>query len=224
MRSSQAGWMPLAVAAIAAVAGVACNGDEVGPSEVAVATVEVAPPTATVVLGTTVTLTASVLDADGHALTDRKVIWASADSNFATVSPSGVVTGRYVGWVPIAANVEGKAGIAQIQVVPVPVVAVRVSPASRDLTVGQTAQLTAEPLDAQGAVLSNRSVTWSSNRPNVASVNGNGVVAAVSVGSAVSHTMSHLPLLNALICAVKSWSPALWVCLTAIFTPSCLAA
>ena len=173
--------MPLAVAAIAAVAGVACNGDEVGPSEVAVATVEVAPPTATVVLGTTVTLTASVLDADGHALTDRKVIWASADSNFATVSPSGVVTGRYVGWVPIAANVEGKAGIAQIQVVPVPVVAVRVSPASRDLTVGQTAQLTAEPLDAQGAVLSNRSVTWSSNRPNVASVNGNGVVAAVSV-------------------------------------------
>ena len=176
--------MPLAVAAIAAVAGVACNGDEVGPSEVAVATVEVAPPTATVVLGTTVTLTASVLDADGHALTDRKVIWASADSNFATVSPSGVVTGRYVGWVPIAANVEGKAGIAQIQVVPVPVVAVRVSPASRDLTVGQTAQLTAEPLDAQGAVLSNRSVTWSSNRPNVASVNGNGVVAAVSVGSA----------------------------------------
>ena len=125
MRSSQPGWMPLAVAAMAAVAGVACNGDEVGPSEVAVATVEVAPPTATVVLGTTVTLTASVLDADGHALTDRKVIWASADSNFATVSPSGVVTGRYVGWVPIAANVEGKAGIAQIQVVPVPVIRYR---------------------------------------------------------------------------------------------------
>ena len=176
--------MALAVVAMAAVAGVACNGDEVGPSDVAVATVEVAPPSATVVLGTTVTLTASVLDAAGNPLPDRKVIWASADSNFATVSPTGVVTGRYIGWVPIAANVEGKAGIAQIQVVPVPVVAVRVSPASRDLTVGQTAQLTAEPLDAQGAVLSNRSVTWSSNRPNVASVNANGVVAAVSVGSA----------------------------------------
>ena len=176
--------MSLAVVAMAAVAGVACNGDEVGRSDVAVATVEVAPPSASVVLGTTVTLTASVLDAAGHPLPDRKVIWASADSNFATVSPTGVVTGRYIGWVPIAANVEGKAGIAQIQVVPVPVVAVRVSPASRDLTVGQTAQLTAEPLDAQGTVLSNRSVTWSSNRPNVASVNANGVVAAVSVGSA----------------------------------------
>jgi trimeric autotransporter adhesin len=185
MRSPQAGWMSLAVAAMAAVAGVSCNGDEVGPSDVAVATVEVAPPTATVVLGTTVTLTASVLDAAGNPLAGRKVIWASADSNFATVTPSGVVRGRYVGSVPIAANVEGKAGIARIEVVPVPVVAVRVSPASRDLTVGETALLTAEPLDAQGTILSDRSVTWSSNRPNVATVNGNGVVAAVSAGTAV---------------------------------------
>jgi uncharacterized protein YjdB len=125
-----------------------------------------------------------VLDAAGNPLPDRKVIWASADSNFATVSPSGVLTGRYVGSVPIAANVEGKAGIARIEVVPVPVVAVRISPASRDITVGQTAQLTAEPLDAQGAVLSNRSITWSSNRPNVASVNGNGLVTGISAGSA----------------------------------------
>ena len=184
MRSPQAAWISLAVAAMAAVAGVACNGDEVGPTDEAVATVEVAPPSATVVLGTTVTLTASVLDAAGNPLPDRKVLWASADSNFATVTPSGVVTGRYVGSVPIAANVEGKAGIARIEVVPVPVVAVRISPASRDLTVGQTAQLTAEPLDAQGAVLSNRSITWSSNRPNVASVNGNGLVTGISAGSA----------------------------------------
>src|SRR5688572_1590832 len=105
MRSSQRGWMSLAVAAMAAIAGVACGGDKLEPTDNAVATVEVAPPSATVVLGTTVTLTASVLDAAGNALAGRKVIWASADSNFATVSPSGVVTGRYVGWVPIAANV-----------------------------------------------------------------------------------------------------------------------
>jgi len=43
-------------------------------------------------------------------------------------------------------------------------------PSSRDLTVGQTAQLVAEPLDAQGKVLSGRSVAWSSSRPNVATV------------------------------------------------------
>lgn len=184
MSSSQQTWMCLAVASLAAGV-VACKGDELAPSGVAVATVEVAPPTATVVLGATVTLTASVLDAAGNVLTGRKVVWVTADSNFATVSPNGVVTGRYVGTVPIAASVEGKAAIAQVQVVPVPVVSVRVSPPSRDLTVGETAQFTVEPLDARGAVLTGRAVAWSSSRPNVASVSGNGFVTALSTGSAI---------------------------------------
>ena len=175
----------LAVAAVVAVGSLACRADELEPSGVAVATVEIAPPSATVVLGTTVTLTASALDAAGNVLAGRKVLWATADSNFATVSPDGVVMGRYVGTVPIAASVEGKTAIALIQVVPVPVVAVRLSPTSRDLTVGETAQFTAEPLDARGAVLSNRSVAWSSSRPNVASVSGSGAVTALAVGSAV---------------------------------------
>jgi trimeric autotransporter adhesin len=170
---------------MAAAGVIACNGDELAPSGEAVATVEVAPPTATVVLGATVTLTASVLDAAGNVLTGKKVVWVTADSNFATVSPNGVVTGRYVGTVPIAASVEGKAAIAQIQIIPIPVVAVRLSPSSRDLTIGETAQFTAEPLDARGAVLSGRPVAWSSSRPNVASVSGSGSVAAISTGSAI---------------------------------------
>jgi uncharacterized protein YjdB len=174
-----------AVPALVVAAAVACGGDSLEPSDVPVATVEVAPPTATVVLGTTVTLTASALDVDGKPLIGRKVFWTTADSNFATVSPNGIVTGRYVGSVPIAATIEGKAAVAQVQVVPVPVVAVRVSPSSRDLTVGETAQLAAEPLDARGGVLSGRSVAWSSSRPNVASVGANGVVSAVSPGSTV---------------------------------------
>jgi uncharacterized protein YjdB len=185
MRSPQPTWMCFAVAAVAAVTGIGCGGDGLDPSGVAVATVEVAPPTATVVVGATVTLTASALDAAGHVLTGRRVVWASADSNFATVSRAGVVTGRYVGTVPIAASVEGKSAIAQIQVIPVPVVAVRLSPASRDLTVGETTQFIAEPLDARGIVLSGRSVAWSSSRPNVATVSGNGVVTALAPGSAV---------------------------------------
>lgn len=184
MRSTQPTLMYRTVAVVSLAASVACGGDSLDPSDVPVATVEVAPPTATVVIGTTVTLTASALDASGHVLAGRKVAWASADSNFATVSRSGVVTGRYVGSVPIAASVEGKSAIAQIQVIPVPVVAVRVSPASRDLTVGEAAQLTAEPLDARGAVLPNRPVAWSSSRPNVATVSATGVVSAISPGSA----------------------------------------
>jgi uncharacterized protein YjdB len=137
------------------------------------------------VIGATVTLTASAFDASGNVLTGRKVFWAVADPNFATVSPTGIVTGRYVGTVPVAASIEGKSAVAQIQVLPVPVVAVRVSPSSRDLTVGETAQLTAEPLDAQGNVLSGRSVAWSSGRPDVATVSETGSVTALSPGNAI---------------------------------------
>jgi uncharacterized protein YjdB len=185
MRSRRPTWMCLALAAAAAVAGIACGNDALEPSNGAVATVEVAPPTASVAIGATVSLTASALDASGAVLTGRKVVWAVADSNVATVSPTGVVTGRRVGMVPVAASVEGKSAVAQIQVLPVPVVAVRVSPSSRDLTVGETAQLKAEPLDAQGNVLSGRSVVWSSGRPKVATVSATGAVTALSPGNAI---------------------------------------
>ena len=185
MRSPSPTRICLALAAAAAVAGVACGKDGLDPSHGAVTSVEVAPATATVAVGATVTLTASALDASGNVVTGRKVVWAVADSNLATVSPTGVVTGRRVGTVPVAASVEGKSAVAQIRVAPVAAVAVRVSPSSRDLTVGQTAQLKAEPLDAQGAVLSGRAVAWSSSRPGVATVSQTGVVTALSPGSAI---------------------------------------
>ena len=166
-------------------AGAACRDDALDHSGEAVATVELAPPTATVAVGASVLFTATPLDAAGNALAGRKVLWVSADSNFATVSDDGVVTGRFVGTVPIAASVEGKTGTASVIVVPIPVSVVRVSPPSRDLTVGQSAQLTAEALDARGIVLPGRAVAWSSNRPNVATVNVNGVVTGHATGAAV---------------------------------------
>ena len=58
-------------------------------------------------------------------------------------------------------------------------------PSSRDLTVGQTAQLVAEPLDAQGKVLSGRSVAWSSSRPNVATVSATDTITALSPGNTI---------------------------------------
>lgn len=185
MRSPQSTWMLLGIVAAAAVTVVGCKSDELVHSGAPVASVQVAPPEASVVVGATVTLTASAYDASGNVLTGRKVVWAVADSNFATVSAAGVVTGRYVGSVPVAASIEGKSAVAEIQVIPVPVVAVRVSPSSRDLTVGQTAQLIAEPLDAQGNVLSGRSVAWSSGRPDVATVSATGLVTALSPGNAI---------------------------------------
>ena len=69
--------------------------------------------------------------------------------------------------------------------VPVPVASVTVSPATASILVGQTAQLTATPKDANGNVLTGRTVTWTSSNAGVVTVNGTGLVTAVAAGAAI---------------------------------------
>jgi len=69
---------------------------------------------------------------------------------------------------------------------PLPVASVQVTPASSTLSPGQTAQLTATPLDAQQRTLTNRTITWSSTNLAVATVSTTGLVTAVAVGGPVT--------------------------------------
>ncbi len=71
-----------------------------------------------------------------------------------------------------------------VSVIPVPVAAVSVSPASVSLSVGGTTQLIATPRDSAGNPLTGRTVSWSSSNGAVASVNASGVVSGVAAGSA----------------------------------------
>lgn len=84
---------------------------------VPVATVTVAPLTATVPAGSTTTLTATLRDDAGNVLVGRAVAWTSSDETIATVSPAGVVTGRRPGGpVTITATSEGRSGTSQVTV------------------------------------------------------------------------------------------------------------
>ncbi|PYO39887.1 MAG: Ig domain-containing protein, partial [Gemmatimonadetes bacterium] len=56
--------------------------------------------------------------------------------------------------------------------------------ATASVMVGQAAQFTAIPKDANGFALAGRVVTWSSNNTTVATVNASGLVTGVAVGSA----------------------------------------
>jgi len=67
---------------------------------------------------------------------------------------------------------------------PTPVESVGISPGPLlDLAVGATTQLTATTRDAQGNVLSGRTISWSTTAPGVATVS-NGLVTAIAVGAA----------------------------------------
>ncbi|HVH10525.1 MAG TPA: Ig-like domain-containing protein [Gemmatimonadales bacterium] len=149
-----------------------------------VASVVVTPPSASILIGATLQLTATPEDSSGNALTGRVLTWATSDAAVATVSGTGLVMAKVAGAATITASTEGKTGTAAITVVTVPVASVIVSPATANLFVGSTLQLAATTKDSVGNVLTGRVVTWTSLSPSLATVGGTGLVTGVAAGSA----------------------------------------
>jgi hypothetical protein len=81
-----------------------------------VASVEVLPASAGIVVGGTVQLTATPKDAGGQPLTGRVITWQSDAPLVASVSPSGLVSGLAAGPATITATSEGKSGSSSITV------------------------------------------------------------------------------------------------------------
>ena len=153
-------------------------------SSIPVAAVTVSPSPASVQQGATVQLTAIPKDANGNPLSGRVVTWSSNNTAVARVNGSGLVTGVAAGTATITATSEGQSGTSDVTVTPAPVASVAVTPSPASVQVGQTLQLTATPKDANGNPLSGRVITWASDNTSVATVDGNGLVTAVAVGSA----------------------------------------
>src|SRR5438309_324633 len=152
---------------------------------VPVASVTVNPASASVQVGQTVQLSATPRDANGNALPGRTVTWASTNTTVATVNGQGLVTAKVVGSATITATSEGQSGSAAITVTAAPVATVTVSPAAAAVQPGQTVQLTATTKDANGNILTGRTVTWASNSNPAATVSSSGLVTGVATGTAL---------------------------------------
>src|SRR5438552_17941750 len=73
---------------------------------------------------------------------------------------------------------------------PAPVATVSLTANAATLVPQQTLQLVATPKDAAGTALSGRTITWSSDAQAAATVDGNGLVAAVAAGTATVTALS----------------------------------
>jgi len=151
---------------------------------VPVGSVTVTPSPASVPIGQTVQLTATVKDANGLIVTDRAVTWTSASPAIATVSPTGLVTGVTLGTLTISAKAETKTGTASVTVTPAPVASVIVQPPDDTILQNQTTTFTAVTKDAKGNVLTGRTITWSSNNTSVATINSTGTATGGAAGVA----------------------------------------
>jgi hypothetical protein len=78
--------------------------------------VNVTPPTATLAVGATQQLVATMLDVGGNVLSGRVVAWGTTDLTKATVSSTGLVTAVAAGTATITATSEGKTGGSQVTV------------------------------------------------------------------------------------------------------------
>lgn len=151
----------------------ACDDDDETPRTV----VTLDPTECTVTVGATRTLTALVTPplAEGES-----VVWSSDNAAVATVE-GGVVTAVSVG----TANVSAKAGeseaVCKVTVVAEPVTGIMLDKTTVTLDIAATETLTAtvSPDNA-----TDKTVVWTSDKPEVATVEG-GVVTAVAAGEAV---------------------------------------
>jgi uncharacterized protein YjdB len=149
-----------------------------------VQSVTVSPQTLSLIVGRTGTLSATVLDVTGAAVSNPSVSWSSSNPAVASVIPSsGVVTAEGVGSATIEATSGGKKGTATVTVDPGAVATVAVTGPSQSLKPGSTMQLTAAALDSGGNVVPNQSFFWSSSNPNVASVSSSGLVTGLRNGN-----------------------------------------
>ena len=147
---------------------------------VAVTGVSVSPTTATVGLGSTQQLNATIAPLNA---TNQNVTWTSGNTAVATVNASGLVTAVATGTTTITVTTAdgNKTATSAITVAAIPVASVAVSPTTASLYAGNTQQLTATISPANAT---NKNVTWTSNNTAIATVNSSGLVTAVAAGTA----------------------------------------
>ncbi|MFL5620521.1 MAG: Ig-like domain-containing protein [Gemmatimonadaceae bacterium] len=153
-----------------------------------VASVFVSPSSLALSTGQTAQLVATTYDVNGDPITGRNVSFNSSNAEVATVSGSGLVTTVGAGTAEIGVNAEGRktsvpitvSGSSNVSATSVASVVVTLSVPT--LAAGQSAQANATLKDANGAVLSGRSIVWTTSDPTVASVDATGLVTAVKAG------------------------------------------
>jgi uncharacterized protein YjdB len=180
---------------------------------VPVAAVSVSPSGPAAQVGATVQFSAIARDASGNALTGRSLAWSSSNPSVATVNSAGLASTVAAGTANIVAVCEGVSGQSTITVSntapppPAAVATVTVSLGSSSLTAGQTTQATAVLKDANGNVLTGRTITWSSSSTAVATVAASGLVSAVSQGNATITATSETKSGGANLTVAPSSSP-----------------
>lgn len=188
-------------ASLLAILVMACGGGGGGgstppppppPTTPSLTSITLAPSGPALNIGASTDIEATGHFSDGTTVTpyDSEVTWTSSAPGTASVSASGLVSGVAAGTSTILAikgTIQGSATVT-VNASAAILNSITLNPAAGvTLNVGQTADFTATANWSDGTSTTpyDSSVTWTTNLPNVATVNAAGVVTAVAAGSAV---------------------------------------
>ena len=152
-----------------------------------VATVTVTPLMAEIEEGQMQQFEAVATSADGMVIADVVFTWNSSSITVASVSQTGLATGRNAGKTTISATAEGVPGTAELTVTEPPLVVARiaVNPPAPSIEKGDTQQFTAIARTADNRIVPEVTFMWSSSNPSVATVDASGLATAVGAGTAI---------------------------------------
>lgn len=174
------------VLALFALALMSCGGGGGGnkpdgpvtPTNIPVSSVSLSKTSAELEIGNTLQLTATVSPSNA---TDKSVTWSSSNTTAATVTPTGFVAANAEGTANITATAGGKSATCKITVKKpvIPVTSVELDQTDITLDAGETKtiQATVKPDNA-----TDKTVTWSSSKTSVATVDNSGKVTGVDNG------------------------------------------
>lgn len=149
---------------------------------------------------------------------NKNITWKSSNTSVAVVDAKGIVTAKAAGTTTITVTTEDGSKTATVTItVPQPVTGVTLDKSTLSLTEGDEATLKAT-VAPSGA---DQSVTWVSNKPEVATVDDDGKVTAVSAGSATITASSAISPDKKATCAVTVTAKVVRV-KTVTLTPSAM--
>jgi hypothetical protein len=170
----------------------------------AVKTVEVKAPTTEAEVGQTLKLTAVAKDASGNVVNLEPSTYFAGPFDAAAADESGNLKLFGPGEVIAGAIVGGKTGFTKIMVKPATIKTIEIKSIPTPLVVGDTVQLEATTRIFSGDPRTGVPITWSSDKPTVATVDGGGVVTGIASGKAMIKATSGAASGTTVITVVKN--------------------
>jgi hypothetical protein len=150
-----------------------------------VKTVEITPATIEAEVGQQLKFAAVARDASGKPLNLIPGVWIAVPNDVAVADVEGVVTFYQPGTARVGAIVGNKVGYATVVIKPARVARIDIEPLKSPLVVKGGIRLLATPRISNGNPRTDVTIKWTSENPDIATVDAAGFVVGIKPGNAV---------------------------------------